>query len=97
MKLYVCWTEKELNLPGRTHPCAEAFHAVEAAGYEPEVIRARSYGGLPDFLQPKARKLIKEKTGSKWVPALETDTGEWISGTEEIKAWAAANPAATPA
>ncbi|MGA7435801.1 MAG: hypothetical protein WBW44_09305 [Solirubrobacterales bacterium] len=94
MKLYVCWTEKELNLPGRDHPCAQAFDALAAVGYEPEVIRARSFGGLPDFLQPKARQLVKEKTGSSWVPALETDGGEWISGNAEIQAWAENNPSA---
>lgn len=92
MKLYVCWTEKELNLPGRDHPCADAYEALLAAGHQPEVVKARSFGGLPDFLQPKARKLVKKNTGSNWVPALETDTGEWISGSKEIEAWVEANP-----
>ncbi len=92
MDLYVCWTEKQLPVP-RSHPCANAYEALVAAGHEPNLVHARSFGALPDALQTKARKHVKEKTGSTWVPALETDGGEWINGSEEIIAWAQANPA----
>lgn len=95
MKLYVCWTAKELHLPRPGgHPCANAHDAIVAAGYRPEVIKARSFAAFPRFLQTADRKLVEEKTGSAWVPALETDDGEWISGSEEIIGWAAKNPTA---
>ncbi len=97
MKIYVCWTKRELNIPGRTHPCATAHDALVAAGHEPEVVLARGFGPLPGPLQTEARRLVKERTGSSWVPALETDDGEWIGGSEQIVAWAAANPAAVSA
>ncbi|HEY5977598.1 MAG TPA: hypothetical protein VIT85_07050 [Solirubrobacterales bacterium] len=93
MKLYVCWTTKDMPLPPRRHVCNIAYEALLEAGHEPEVTHALSYGGLPDALQTPARKRVKEKTGSTWVPALETDGGEWVSGSEAIAAWAAANPA----
>lgn len=94
MDLYVCWTSKHFPTPRPGgHPCAHAYDAVRAAGYEPNVILARSFGAFPEALQTKARKHVKEKTGSSWVPALETDDGEWISGSKAIIAWAKANPA----
>lgn len=92
MDLYVCWTQKQLPVP-RRHPCTTAHEALVAAGHDPNVILARSYGALPDALQTKARKHVKEKTGSTWVPALETDEGEWISGSDAIASWAAEHPA----
>jgi hypothetical protein len=93
MNLYVCWTTKELHLRPGGHPCANAYKALKAAGHEPEVLYAHSYGGLPDALQTPTRKLLKEKTGEHWVPALRTDDGEWIGGTKEIVAWAGRHPA----
>jgi hypothetical protein len=94
MKLYVCWTTKDLPLPPGRHVCSAAYDALREAGHEPEVGYARSYGALPGAVQTPARKLVKEKTGSYWVPALETDDGEWIGGSKRIIAWAAENPAA---
>ena len=49
MKIYVCWTTRAL---GHDHPCATAYDAVVAAGYEPEVVHARGLGILPAFLNP---------------------------------------------
>lgn len=86
MKLYVCWGT--FGVPLHDHPCREAFLALEQAGFEPEVVKARGLGPLPMALQTSTRKLVKEKTGSQWVPALETDEGEWISGSAEIIEWA---------
>lgn len=97
MRIYVCWTARELNIPGRKHPCATAHEALLAAGHEPEVVYAKSFGALPDRIQTKARRRVRENTGSSWVPALETPQGEWISGSERIAAWAEENPAALPA
>jgi hypothetical protein len=76
-------------VPGaREHPCREAYQALEQAGFEPDVVKTHSYGALPMALQTPSRKHVNEKTGSPWVPALETDEGEWISGTREIVDWA---------
>ena len=97
MKLYVCWTTKDLPLPPRRHVCNIAHEALLEAGYEPEVTHALSYGGVPDAVQTPARKRVKAKTGSSWVPALETDDGEWVSGSQEIVDWAATHPAAATA
>jgi len=94
MKLYVCWGSFEV--PFHDHPCREAQLALEKVGFEPEVVKARGLGPLPMALQTSTRKKIKEQTGSPWVPALETDDGEWISGSEEIIEWAGRH-APTPA
>jgi hypothetical protein len=96
MKLYVCWGTFEV--PFHDHPCRQALLALEESGFEPEVIKAHGLGPLPMALQGSTRKMIKEQTGSPWVPALETDSGEWISGSQEIIEWAAKRAAeATPA
>ena len=87
IKLYVCWGTFEVPGP-HEHSCRKAYLALEQAGFEPEVIKTHSYGALPMALQTPSRKHVNDKTGSPWVPALETDDGEWISGTEEIVDWA---------
>jgi len=94
MKLYVCWTKREVNLKSDGHPCGNAYTALKEAGHDPKVVYAHSFGGLPDLLQTPTRKLVKAKTGRSWVPALETDEGQWISGSGEIAAWAGQHPAA---
>lgn len=91
MKLYVCWGT--FTVPFHDHPCREALLALQGAGFEPEVIKARGLGPLPMAAQTSTRKMIKEETGSPWVPALETDDGEWISGSGEIIEWASQHAA----
>jgi hypothetical protein len=81
MKLYVCWTNRELHLRPGGHPCANADKALREAGHDPEVIHAHSLGPIPGALQTQTRKKVKEHTGEYWVPALETDDGEWIGGS----------------
>jgi hypothetical protein len=93
VKLYVCYTSAELHLRPGGHPCANAYKALEAAGHQPEVIKSYSWGALPDFMQTKNRKLVEQATGSRWVPALQTDDGQWVSGSKEIVAWAEHNAA----
>jgi len=94
MKLYVCYTRRELHIPFRGgHACAKAYDALRMAGWEPEVVHSGAFGGLPEVLQTPARKRVKEHTGSYWVPALETESGEWISGTKQIIDWAERHPA----
>jgi len=94
MKIYVCWTTRAL---GHDHPCATAYDAVVAAGYEPEVVHARGLGILPAFLNPtQGRREVRERSGgNQMVPALITDDDEFIQGSKEIVAWAEANPAPT--
>ncbi len=87
MKLYVCWGT--FQVPAlREHPCKIAYDALVQADHEPEVIKTHSFGAMPRALQTSGRKLVEDATGSRWVPALETDDGEWISGSREIVAWA---------
>ncbi len=93
MDLYVCWTTRNPPLPPYDHPCAIAYRALREAGHDPEVKYALSYGPLPAAIQTPARKKVKEHTGTHSVPALETDDGEWVSGSAEIAAWAEQHPA----
>jgi len=93
MKLYVCWTNKHF---GHTHACATAFDALEEAGYEPEVEHARGMALLPDAIFNRSagrRKVAELSGGSNQVPALILDDGGFVQGSEEIVAWAKANPA----
>ena len=94
MKLYVCWGTFKTPRPGG-HPCANAHKALVAAGHDPEVVKSYGLAVLPDtpFNQTAGRKRAKELTGSSMVPFLELDDGTAISGSKEIAAWAAANPA----
>ncbi len=96
MKIYVCYTTRSL---AHDHPCANAYDAVVAAGYEPEVVHALGLGILPAFLNPTRgrREVRKRSGGNQMVPALITDDDEFIQGSEEIIAWAAANPAVATA
>ena len=94
MRVYVCWdTAATYPLLGE-HPCGVAYHAVVDAGYEPEVVKAYGWTKLPEFMNStRGRKEAKELTGSNEVPILVLDDGEVISGSQEIVAWAEANPA----
>ena len=93
MNLYVCWTTRELHLRPGGHPCANAYKALREAGHDPEIRYAHSLGAIPGALQTPTRKKVKQHTGNYWVPALETDDGEWIGGSKKIVAWAKANSA----
>ena len=42
--------------------------------------------------QTSGRKEVKRLTGKTWVPALVTDAGEVIQGSDKIAAWAKAEP-----
>lgn len=91
MKLYVCWGTFPTPRPGG-HPCANAYHALKEAGYEPEVVKSYGLGPLPALTS--GRKEVKRLTGQTWVPVLVTDDGEVIQDSKRIIAWAKANPAA---
>lgn len=89
MRLYVCWGT--FQVPGmRSHPCRNALHALQEAGYEPEVKKAYSSGALPDITP--GRREVKRLSGQSWVPLLITDDGEAIGDSADIIAWARANP-----
>jgi hypothetical protein len=94
MKLYVCYgTWRPAPRPGG-HPCGKAYAALKEAGHDPEVVKSGGLGILPDFLNNSAgRRRAEELTGKRWVPVLELDDGTGIGGSDEIAAWAKANPA----
>jgi hypothetical protein len=96
MRLYVCYGLFPSPRPGG-HPCKNAHDALRDAGYEPEVVRAYGLGPLPDAINGPRRREVKRLTGKSWVPALVLDDGTAIGGSEEIVAWAKANPASAAA
>jgi glutathione S-transferase-like protein len=98
MKLYVCWgTFTTAPRPGG-HPCGNAYKALKEAGYDPEVIRSYGWGVLPEFMnRTEGRREAKKLTGSHWVPVLVTDTGEVVSDSKKIVAWAKSHPATAAA
>lgn len=92
MKLYVCWGT--MRTPAHVHPCHIAHHALRAAGYEPEVVRSYGWRVLPDrpFNATAGRREVRRLTGATTVPVLVTDSGEVVSESAEIVAWAERNP-----
>jgi hypothetical protein len=95
MKLYVCYGTFPVPLRPGGHPCANAYNALKAAGHDPEVVRSYGYGLMPDklFNATAGRRRAKELTGNSMVPVLELDDGTAIGGSDNIVAWAEANPA----
>lgn len=87
MKLYVCWGDWKRQIFGHRHPCGDAHQALLDAGHDPEVVKAYGFGPLPMFMQPRRKKVL-ELSGQTWVPILELDDGEVITGSKEIIAWA---------
>lgn len=88
MRFYTCF-----GIGGNDHhACAKAYRAVTAAGYAPELKKVYGSGFLPGFLQTKGRRVIKQKTGTYFTPAIELDDGTVIGGSDAIVAWAAAHP-----
>ena len=94
MKLYVCYgTWKPAPRPGG-HPCGNAYQALVDAGHAPEVVRSYGLGILPEmFNRSRGRRKVKELTGSQMVPALVTEDGEVVQGSQAIIAWARSHPA----
>ena len=98
MDLYVCWGTFPTIRPGG-HPCANAYHALRDAGYEPNVIKSYGLAILPDALanRTRGRREVKRLTGSSMVPVLVTDDGEVIADSRRIVEWAASHPAGAAA
>ena len=87
MKLYVCYGTFG---PAAHHPCARAYRALTAAGYAPEVVRTYGCYGT-DRLFP-GRCAVKRLTGNYKVPTLILDDQTVIDESNNIIAWANANP-----
>jgi hypothetical protein len=96
LKLYICYGTFQTPRPGG-HPCANAYNALKEAGHEFEVVKAYGFGALPDFLNTRTRKEVKQLSGNAWVPVLVTDDESVISGSKEIVAWAQEHPAGVAA
>ncbi|MET0957475.1 MAG: glutathione S-transferase N-terminal domain-containing protein [Solirubrobacterales bacterium] len=94
MKLYICWGTFQTLRPGG-HPCANAFNALRAAGHDPELVKVHGLGVGPGFMHSKTdgRREVEELSGQDTVPLLVTDSGEVITESKRIIAWAEANPA----
>ena len=94
MKLYVCWgTFTTAPRPGG-HPCGNAHEALKDAGHDPELVLSYGWALLPDFMnRTKGRQEVKELTGKTTVPVLVTDSGEVVTDSKNIIAWAKAHPA----
>jgi len=96
MRIYVCWDSAVKYPVIGDHVCGIAAKAVVDAGYDPEIKRAYGWKNLPAlFNQTPGRRQVKQLTGSYEVPVLVLDDGTAIAGSQEIVAWAAANPAQT--
>ena len=87
MTLYVCYGTFG---PSERHACAKAFKALDIAGHHPTI--KRTYGCYGTDRLFSGRRSVKRLTGNLKVPTLVLDSGEVIDGSNEIVAWAAANP-----
>lgn len=87
MKLYVCHTIKGPDI----HPCAKAYRALTAHGYDPVIELVSGSARLPrifDFIaKTKGRHKVERLTGETRVPALEFDNGKAIAGSTNISKW----------
>lgn len=98
VKLYVCWGTFPVPWPRRSaswrpgaHPCKKAFDALSAAGHSPGVVKTYGFASLPDLT--RGRKEVKRLTGESFVPVLILDDAQVITDSQNIVAWARANPA----
>jgi len=94
MRLYVCWGTFQTF--GSGHPCRNALDALQTAGHQPEIVRSFGWGLLPAALnRSQGRRLARQRTGKSWLPLLITDSGDAVSGSNNIKTWAAHHPASS--
>lgn len=95
MKLYVCYRFlQNIRTTGRPggHPCANALHALRAAGHAPEVIPVHGLG-VPPLNRLGRRDEVERVSGQRVVPVLVTGTDEVVTRSERIIAWARSHPA----
>src|SRR6266487_3015097 len=88
MELYVCYGTFG---PAERHACARAYRALAAAGHQPKVVRTYGCYGTDRFF--RGRRAIKRLTSSYKVPTLMLDDGSVVDESQNIVAWAEANPA----
>jgi hypothetical protein len=88
MELYVCYGTFG---PTERHACARAYRALAASGHQPKVVRTYGCYGTDRFFS--GRREIKRLTGSYKVPTLVLDDGSIVDESQNIVAWAEANPA----
>lgn len=95
MVIYTCGQkEKYGSLPGPlAHPCGKAMNALSEAGYEYETKVVPGYKFLFWTRTGGARDEVKKLSGQEDVPVLVLDSGEVISGSGKIAAWAQEHPA----
>ena len=95
MRLYVCWNTGVGPFGDGGHPCGTAYRALRTAGYEPEVVKARGFGALPDavFNRSAGRREVRGLTGASTVPVLVTDEGRVIADSAAIVEWSKRHPA----
>ena len=87
MKLFVCYG----TFSPQRHPCGKAYEALADAGYAPEVVK--TYGCYRTDPLFAGRRRVKHLTGNYKVPTLVLDDGAVIDESQNIVAWAKANPA----
>jgi hypothetical protein len=87
MRLHVCYGTFGT---AERHPCAKAYQALTAAGYQPTIVRTGGCYGTDRFWS--GRRAIRRLTGNYKVPTLFLDDGTIVDSTRNIVAWAAANP-----
>jgi hypothetical protein len=57
-------------------------------------VRSFGWGLLPAALnRSEGRRLARQRTGKSWLPLLITDSGDTISGSNNIETWAVQHPA----
>lgn len=93
MKLYICWGTFPTPRPGG-HPCRNAYRALRAAGYDPELVKVHGQGVGPKALHvmTDGRREVERISGQRAVPVLVTDDGDVISDSKRIAEWAAQHP-----
>jgi hypothetical protein len=91
MDLYVCYGTFG---PTERHPCAKAYRALTAAGFQPKVKRTYGCYGTDRFFS--GRRAIKNLTGNYKVPTLALDDGTVIDESQKIVAWAMEQAAPGP-
>jgi glutathione S-transferase len=97
MVLYTCSDGKSFgSLPAPiAHPCGRAAKALDDAGHDYELRKVKG-GTLKLWTLPsraRDRAEIQELSGQRAVPILVLDSGDVVTGSSAIVAWARANSA----
>ena len=64
---------------------------MREAGHSPHVEKVYGFGFLPDVT--RGSREVKRLSGESFVPVLVLDDGEVVTRSDDIVAWAQANPA----